>query len=86
VLYENGLGVKRDMKKAFMWLALAARDGDKDALRRRDILRGKLTAEEIGAAEQLVANWKPVPADRMINDPRVAGEAWKKNPQNGVSG
>ena len=55
VLYENGLGVKRDMKMAFMWLALAARNGDKDAVRRRDILRGKLTAEEIVAAEQMIA-------------------------------
>ena len=86
VLYENGLGVKRDMKMAFMWLALAARNGDKDAVRRRDILRGKLTAEEIVAAEQMIAGWKPVPSDRTINDARTAGEAWKNNPKNGVSG
>ena len=86
MLYENGLGVKRDMKMAFMWLALAARNGDKDAVRRRDILRGKLTAEEIVAAEQMIAAWKPVPSDRTINDARTAGEAWKNNPKNGVSG
>ena len=86
VLYENGLGAKRDMKMAFMWLALAARNGDKDAVRRRDILRGKLTAEEIVAAEQMIAAWKPVPSDRTINDARTAGEAWKNNPKNGVSG
>ena len=55
VLYENGLGVTRDMKQAFMWLSLAARDGDNEAVRRRDILRGKLTAEEIAAAEQMIS-------------------------------
>ncbi len=46
VLYENGLGVKRDPSRAFMWLSIAARNGDADAVRRRDILRGKLTVEE----------------------------------------
>ena len=86
VLYENGLGVTRDMKQAFMWLSLAARDGDKEAVRRRDILRGKLTAEETATAEQMIRDWKPVPSDRGVNDARTAGEAWKKNPKNGVGG
>ncbi len=86
VLYENGLGVTRDMKQAFMWLSLAARDGDNEAVRRRDILRGKLTAEETAVAEQMVRDWKPAPADRGVNDALTAGEAWKKNPKNGVNG
>jgi len=86
VLYENGLGVTRDMKQAFMWLSLAARDGDNEAVRRRDILRGKLTAEETAVAEQMVKDWKPAPADRGVNDALTAGEAWKKNPKNGVNG
>jgi localization factor PodJL len=86
VLYENGLGVKRDLKQAYMWISLAAREKDADAVRRRDILRGKLTADEIVAAEQMIAAWKPTPFDRGVNDARAAGEAWKQNPKNGVSG
>jgi localization factor PodJL len=86
VLYENGLGVKRDLKQAYMWVSLAARNKDADAVRRRDILRGKLTADEIVAAEQMIAAWKPIPFDRSVNDARTAGEAWKQNPKNGVSG
>jgi localization factor PodJL len=86
VLYENGLGVNRDLKQAFMWLSLAARDGDADAVRRRDTLRGKLTADEIKSAEQMIKAWHPLQYDRNINDARVAGEEWKKNPKNGVSG
>jgi localization factor PodJL len=86
VLYENGLGVTRDMKQAFVWLSLAARDGDKEAVRRRDILRGKLTAEETAAAEQMIRDWKLMPSDRGVNDALTAGEAWKKNPKNGLSG
>ncbi|MFT3729956.1 MAG: sel1 repeat family protein [Hyphomicrobium sp.] len=86
VLYENGLGVPRDMKQAFMWVSIAARAGDADAIRRRDILRGKLTAQEISDTEKMIAAWRIVPTDRTINDALVAGEQWKKNPKNGVNG
>jgi localization factor PodJL len=86
VLYENGLGVKADMTRAFMWLSLAAHTGDKDAVHRLSILRGKLTADQIASAEKMADNWKPLPANRVINNALVAGELWKKNPKNGVSG
>lgn len=86
ILYENGLGVKADMKQAYVWLALAARGGDKEAVKRRDIIRGKLSADELRAADRAVATWRPVPTNKQVNDSRLAGEAWKKNPKNGVSG
>lgn len=86
VLYENGLGVTRDMKRAFMWLSIAARGGDADAVRRRDILRGKLTAEEVKVADKMIAAWRPSPSSRDINDARTAGEIWKNNPKNGMNG
>lgn len=86
ILYENGLGVKADIKQAYKWLALAARGGDKEAVKRRDIIRGKMTADDMRAAEKLVAAWHPVATDKEVNDSRVAGEAWKKNPKNGISG
>ena len=31
VLYENGMGVGKDMQQAYKWLLLAAKSGDKDA-------------------------------------------------------
>ena len=86
VLYENGLGVKQDMKQAFKWLSIASRNGDKESVRRLDILRGKLTAAELKDAQQMTTGWKPQTVDRAVNDARIAGEAWKKNPKNGVSG
>ncbi|MGE0055622.1 MAG: hypothetical protein AB7S74_15570 [Hyphomicrobium sp.] len=79
VLYENGLGVPADMREAYKWLSLAARHGDKEALRRRDIMKGKLTAAELKAAEKMAAGFRPLPTDPLINDARTAGEAWKKN-------
>jgi len=79
VLYENGLGVPADMRQSYKWLSLAARRGDKEAVRRRDIMKGKLTAGEIAEAEKLADGFRPRPSDPMINDARTAGEAWKKN-------
>jgi localization factor PodJL len=86
VLHENGLGVPQDLKQAYKWLAISARGGDKEAIRRRDILKGKLTADDVVAAEELVKNWKAKAADQQANDARSAGEAWKKNPANGING
>lgn len=86
ILYENGLGVKKDLQQAYMWISLAARDNDTEAVRRKGILRGKLTADELAAAERMIGEWKPIPFDRGVNDARMAGEEWKRNPKNGVAG
>lgn len=86
VLYENGLGVEQNLKQSFKWLSLAAKSGDKEAVRRRDILKGKLTAEEIVEAEVMLKTYSGKVPDPMANDARSAGEAWKKNPANGVNG
>lgn len=86
VLHENGLGVDADMRQAYKWLSLAARSGDKEATRRRDIMKGKLQADELSQAEAMVREFKARPTEAMINDARTAGEAWKRNRANGENG
>ncbi len=86
VLYENGLGVEADMRQAYKWLSLAARSGDKEATRRRDIMKGKLQVNEIAEAEAMVRGFKARSTDALVNDARTAGEAWKRNPANGENG
>ncbi len=83
ILYEIGRGVERDLKEAYKWFALAARAGDREAARRRDRVRWMLTAAELEAAETMIRSWEPEPVDRAINDPRIAGEAWKRNEDRG---
>jgi localization factor PodJL len=82
VLYENGLGVQKNLKEAFKWLSLAARGGDAEAIRRRDIMRGKLTVAELADAEGMVKLWRAAPVDTAKNDAR---RAWQPN-QQGISG
>ena len=36
ILYQNGLGVPKDLKLAYKWLALAKRGGDQEAAGRAD--------------------------------------------------
>jgi localization factor PodJL len=77
ILYENGFGVVRDLKQAYKWTSLVAQAGDKQAARRREQIRTKLQPDELREAEDLIASWHPKPVDALMNDPRVAGEAWK---------
>lgn len=77
VLHESGLGVDKDIKTAFKWFTLAAAGGDVEAGKRRDLVKGQLSTEELAAAQKLVNDFQPVKVDPIINDPRVAGEDWK---------
>ncbi len=77
VLTESGLGVEKDMVQAAMWFTIAARSGDKEATRRRDIMKSKMDASSLAAADHLVKTWQQLVPEKMANDPRAAGEAWK---------
>jgi localization factor PodJL len=78
IMYDSGLGVDRDPKQAFKWFSVAARSGDEEAARRRESLRQKLLPQEILDVESEINAWRPKTADQTVNDPRMAGEAWKK--------
>ncbi len=77
VLYENGMGVTKDVQEAYKWMLLAAKSGDKDATARRDALKAKLTPEQLATAEAQVAGWQGKRITGMANDARLAGQAWQ---------
>ncbi len=77
IMHDSGLGMERDAKQAFKWFSLAARSGDDEAARRRESLRQKLQPQEVAEVEAELSNWRPKPAEQTVNDPRLAGEAWK---------
>lgn len=78
VLHENGFGVAKSPVKAYQWYSLAGKGGDAEALRRRDALKAQLTADERLQAEKDLAAYQPKRSIPLVNDPRVAGEDWKK--------
>jgi localization factor PodJL len=77
ILHESGLGTPRDAKLAYVWLALASRGGDKEAMRRRDAVKKTLDGAGLKAAEDLLAGWTAKPTEIMANEAKAAGEAWK---------
>jgi len=83
VLYESGLGVRRDLKQAYKWMLLAAKAGDKQTERRSKTLSAKLSKKDRAEAEKLADRWRAKAADPMLNDARVAGQAWHRSAARG---
>jgi len=77
VLYENGMGVGKDLQTAYKWLILAAKSGDKDAAARRDAIKAKLSPEQVATADDEASSWQAKPITGMANDARLAGQAWQ---------
>ncbi|MDX2287412.1 MAG: hypothetical protein NW217_01140 [Hyphomicrobiaceae bacterium] len=86
VLYENGLGLPKDLKLAYKYYSLAARSGDGESVKRRDALKAELQVEDLAAAEKMIGIWRAQPTEKIANDPRVAGEDWKKRADNSYGG
>ncbi len=66
-MFARGQGVPKDDQMAYYWSLLASVGGDADAIRNRDSLERRLTAEQRAAAQVDARNWKPnvakAPAD-----------------------
>lgn len=83
VLCENGLGVEKDLARAYVYYSLAASKGDTQAKARRDAVRQMLSDSAREDAERRVSSFRPKTSDRLVNDARVAGEDWKKRADGG---
>ena len=58
-MYETGRGVPQDYVLAHMWWNLAGSNGNKDAVKNRNIVEKKMTPSQIEKAQEMARNWKP---------------------------
>ena len=72
ILYQNGLGVPKDLKLAYKWLALAKRGGDQEAASRAIQVRALLGAAELEAMDATIAAWRPRTPDPTANETAAA--------------
>ena len=59
IMYFKGQGVPQDYVSAHMWWNLAGSNGDKIAVKNRDIIEKRMTKQQIEEAQRLARNWKP---------------------------
>ena len=58
-LYVQGLGVPQNYVHAHMWFSLAASRFEAEAVKKRDALAEKMSAEQVAEAQKLAAAWQP---------------------------
>ncbi len=71
ILSENGLGVERNLVEAYVWYSVAARQGDKEAARRRNRLKARLGVKALKIAERRARRWRALPIDATVRAPRA---------------
>jgi TPR repeat protein len=59
IMFDHGLGVPRDPVQAYMWFSLGIWAGHKDDEQYLQKLAGKMTPEQVKAAERLAREWRP---------------------------
>ena len=58
-MYYNGQGVPLDFALAHKWFNLASLNGDKDAVKSRNLTEERMTPAQIEKAQEMARNWKP---------------------------
>ena len=67
VLYERGEGLPQSLLDAYKWYAIAAAQGDSEAQARVDALATQLSPDDLAAAKQSAANFRPEPLNASTN-------------------
>ena len=76
ILLARGLGVGQSMTDAYMWLSVAAQQGDDEAARKRDEIGQRLSPAELATAKSAAQQFKPAPSDRFANDVAAPEKGW----------
>jgi localization factor PodJL len=74
VLYERGDGVPQSLLDAYKWYSIAAAAGDPVAKSRADAIATQVAPEELQAAQQAAASFKPQPMNRAANEAPTMAE------------
>lgn len=76
ILYTRGLGVKQDLVEAYKWFSVAARQGDQEAIKKRDALFSQLPPEKQSVALKAAEAFQQKKADVRSNEIIVPDGGW----------
>ena len=67
--YFNAEGVPEDYVTGYKWLVLAAVSGDSNSVKLRNIMKNRMTQEQIAEAQRLAKEFKPNTASSVTKEP-----------------
>jgi localization factor PodJL len=76
ILYARGIGVEANLSEAFKWFTLAARDGDREAVLKRDDIGSRLDQASLAAAKLAIQNFVPQQQPEAATQPMVPAGGW----------
>lgn len=74
-MYWNGKGVPEDYIEAYKWLNLSAAQGIELAVKKRDILRERMSPAQIAEAQRLCKEFKPKTQEQTASDSQNPAKA-----------
>jgi peptidoglycan hydrolase-like protein with peptidoglycan-binding domain len=74
LMYRDGLGVRQDWIRAYMWFELAARAGQQGAADLRNELARRMDISQISEAERMASLWTPARTYAGAGSPSVSAE------------
>ena len=68
-----------DLGQSYLWFAIAAKQGDDDAARKRDEVAGRLNPNDLAAAKLAVDSWKAKVLEPGANEVAAPAQGWEDN-------
>ena len=76
ILYARGLGVEKDLGQSWLWLSLAAQQGDTDAATKRDEIAREMDPVSLATSVAAFVKFKAVKPDPAANDVAAPPGGW----------
>jgi localization factor PodJL len=76
ILYARGIGVEQNLAEAYRWFALAAREGDREAAKKRDDVGARLDERSRATAQAAVQSWTPEPQPEAATQVKTPPGGW----------
>ncbi|MDB5602313.1 MAG: Sel1 domain protein repeat-containing protein [Xanthobacteraceae bacterium] len=78
ILYARGIGIEVNLAESYKWFSLAARQGDKEAVRKRDDVANRLDPQSLMAAKLAVQTWTPEPQPDAAVNVKTPPGGWER--------
>jgi localization factor PodJL len=76
ILYARGIGVGANLVEAYRWFALAAREGDADAGKKRDEIGARIDPQALMAARAATQVWSPARQPETAVEVKAPAGGW----------